>query len=139
MKIGVYFTFLQKKTSVTSFMSTSHVFSLIIFSFLKDWAIFNFHKKMQLQDGDVLFELSLLLPNARGSSKMQGMDRKNNGHAWCKVITINIKNSFGLNFKNTHCLGHLHYVQDDCENFVHFAFCNETLWCNENVHILVVG
>jgi hypothetical protein len=32
-------------------MNISHVFSLIIFSFLEDWAIFNFHMKMQLQDG----------------------------------------------------------------------------------------
>jgi hypothetical protein len=64
-------------------------------------------------DGDVLFELSPLLLNAHGSSKMQGMDRKNDGHAWCKVITTNIENNFGLSFKKIRCLGHLHCVQDD--------------------------
>jgi hypothetical protein len=90
-------------------------------------------------DGDVLFELPPLLPNAYGSSKMHGMDRKNNGHAWCKVITTNIKNSFGLTFKKIHCLGHLCCVQDDCDNFVHSAFYNETFWCGESVHILVIG
>jgi hypothetical protein len=42
-------------------------------------------------DGDVLFELLPLFPNVHGSSKMHGMDRKNNGHIWCKVITTNIK------------------------------------------------
>jgi hypothetical protein len=60
--------------------------------------------------GDVLFELSPLLPNANNSSKMQGMDKKNDGHAWCKVITTNIKNSFGPSFRKIHCLGHLHCV-----------------------------
>jgi hypothetical protein len=41
-------------------------------------------------DGDVLFELLPMLPNAHGSLKMQGMDRKYDGHAWCIVITTNI-------------------------------------------------
>jgi hypothetical protein len=63
-----------------------------------------------LFDGDALFELLPLLPKVHGSSKMQGMDRKNDGDAWCKVITTNIKNSFGLNFRKIHYLGHLHRV-----------------------------
>ncbi len=89
--------------------------------------------------GDVLFELLSLLPNFHGFSKMQGMDRKKDGHAQCKVITTNIKNNFGLNFKKTCCLGHLCCVQDDCEIFVRFAFHNGTFRCSENIHILVVG
>jgi hypothetical protein len=32
-------------------------------------------------DGDVLFELPSLLPNAHNLSQMQGMDKKYNGHA----------------------------------------------------------
>jgi hypothetical protein len=27
---------------------------------------------------------------------MQGMDKKYDGHAWCKVITTNIKKKLGL-------------------------------------------
>jgi hypothetical protein len=88
--------------------------------------------------GDVLFELLPLL-NAHGSSEMQGMDRKNDGHAWCKVIATNIKNNFGLNFKKTCCLGHLCCVEDDCENFVRSASHNGIFWCDENIHILVIG
>ncbi len=57
---------------------------------------------------------------------MQGMDIKYNGHVWCKLVTTNIKNSFGFNFKKAHRLGQLRCVQDDCENFVCFAFHNET-------------
>jgi hypothetical protein len=51
---------------------------------------------------------------------------KYDGHAWCKSVTTNIKNLFGLSFRKVHCLGHSWCVQDDCENFVHFASHNET-------------
>jgi hypothetical protein len=70
---------------------------------------------------------------------MQGMDRKYHGHAWCKVITTNIKNSSGLSFKKACYLGHLHCVQDDCENFVDPSFRNEIFWCGDYFHILIVG
>jgi hypothetical protein len=50
------------------------------------------------------------------------MDKKYNGHDWCKVITTNINNSFGLNLRKARCLGHLHYVQDDCETLCILAF-----------------
>jgi hypothetical protein len=36
---------------------------------------------------------------------MQGMDRKNDGHAWRKVITTNIKNSFGVELQEDSLLG----------------------------------
>ncbi len=36
-------------------------------------------------------------------------------------------------------MGHFDYVQDDCENFVHFSFHNEIFWCGDYFHILVVG
>jgi hypothetical protein len=76
-------------------------------------------------NGDVTFELSPLLTNIHSSSQMQGMDRKYNGHVWCKVIATNIKNSFGLNFMKACCLGHLLCVKDDHENFVRLGFQNE--------------
>jgi hypothetical protein len=68
---------------------------------------------------------------------MQGTDKKYDGHAWCKVITTNIKKKFGFNFKKTRCLGHLRCVQDNCENFVHIASHNEMFWFSECTHILV--
>jgi len=98
-----------------------------------------FKKLSTIFDGDVLFELLPLFPNVHDFSKMQGMDKKNDGHAWCKVITTNIKNSFGLNFRKMFCLGNFYCVQDDCENFVHSIFRNETFWCNESVHIPIIG
>jgi hypothetical protein len=78
-----------------------------------------------LFNGDVTFELPPLLPNIHNSSQLQNMDRKYDGHVWCKVITTNIKNSFGLNFRKVCCLGHLLCVQDDCENFLHLGSRNE--------------
>jgi hypothetical protein len=50
------------------------------------------------------------------------MNKKYNGHAWCEVITTNIKNSLGLNLRKAHCLSHLHYVHDDCETLCILAF-----------------
>jgi len=58
-------------------------------------------------------------------SQMQGMDRKYDGHVWCRVITTNIKNNFGVNFKKACCLGHLRCLYDDYENFVRIGSCNE--------------
>ncbi len=77
-------------------------------------------------DGDVLFELLLFFLNVHNPSQMaQGMNRKYDGHACCKVIITNIKNSFRFNLRKVCFLGHLHCVQDDCENFVHFGSHNE--------------
>ncbi len=67
------------------------------------------------------------------------MDRKYNGHAWCKVITTNIKNNFGLNFMNACCMGHLHCMQDGYKHFICCAFRNEIFWCDECTHIPIVG
>jgi len=58
------------------------------------------------------------------------------GVRWSPLI---LKIVLGLSFRKIHCLGHLHCVHDDCENFVRSACCNETFWCSDNVHILVVG
>jgi hypothetical protein len=56
--------------------------------------------------GDVLFELLPILLTTHNPSQLQGIDRKYDGHAWSKLVITNIKNSFGLNFKKAHCLGH---------------------------------
>jgi hypothetical protein len=77
-------------------------------------------------NGDVFFELPPhVLSTMNKPLQMQGMDKKYDGHPWCKVITTNIKNSFELNFKKTHCLGHLWCLHYDCENFVSIGSCNE--------------
>ncbi len=58
-------------------------------------------------NGDVLFKLPPFVCPDDHFGKMQGMDRKHDGHAWYKVKTTNIKNNFNLNFQRVCCLGHL--------------------------------
>jgi hypothetical protein len=77
-------------------------------------------------NGDILLELLPLPPSNPSSTQMQGMDKKYDGHAWSKVITTNIKNSFGLSFRKLHCLGHLCYVKMDCDYLVCFRAWNES-------------
>ncbi len=58
------------------------------------------------------------LPLVSGLSTLEGMPLNLNQvqdffleyFAWCKVITTNIKNCFGLSFKTTCCLAHLCFV-----------------------------
>jgi hypothetical protein len=76
-------------------------------------------------DGDVFFELPPVFLVVHRPSQMQGMDRKYDGHVWCKVITTNIKNSFDLSFTKTCCLHHLRCLHDDYVNFVRVGSCNE--------------
>ncbi len=63
---------------------------------------------------------------AHKALQMQGMDKKYDGHAWCMVITINIKNSFGFCCRKDRCLGHLHCAQYDYESSVCTTSRNET-------------
>jgi hypothetical protein len=77
-------------------------------------------------NGDVLFKLSLMFSIVHNLSQMQDMDRKYNGHVWCKLVTTNINFLFGIKLRKVHCSGHLWCVHDDCENFLFFASCNET-------------
>jgi len=58
-------------------------------------------------DGDILFELLSILSIAHKIFEMQGMDKNYDGHAWCKLVTTNIKHLFGLSFKKACCSGHL--------------------------------
>jgi hypothetical protein len=53
---------------------------------------------------DILFELPPMCHPLGHSRQLQGMDRKYNGHAWCKLYTNNIKNLFGLGFKQPNAL-----------------------------------
>jgi hypothetical protein len=49
---------------------------------------------------DIIFELSPICFPTSHSREMQGMDHKYDGHAWCKLKTSNINNSFGLGFRS---------------------------------------
>jgi hypothetical protein len=58
-------------------------------------------------NGDILFEFLPLRHPLGHSRQLQGMGRKYNGHAWCKLQTSNIKSAFELGFRTMKCLRHL--------------------------------
>jgi hypothetical protein len=64
------------------------------------------------------------------------MDRKYDGHSWCKVKMTNIKNNFNLTFHMTSYLGHL-----ECWNHLYNYLVlngnpNEIAWISNIVHSL---
>ncbi len=71
------------------------------------FCIENFHCIPTSSNGDVLFELPLVVNFDGQSGQMQRMDKKHDGHAWCKVKMTNMKNDFNLTFQKAWCLGHL--------------------------------
>ncbi len=72
-----------------------------------NFCIENVHCILSRFSGDVLFEIPHVVSPDGHFGQMQGMDRKHDGDAWCKVKMINIKNDFNLTFWRVHCLGHL--------------------------------
>lgn len=67
-------------------------------------------------NGDVLFELPLAPPATPSTAKsMAGMDKKYDGHPWCKTMTSNISNDSGLTFRYSVCAGHLRCCNDNCD------------------------
>jgi hypothetical protein len=68
-------------------------------------------------NGNILFELLPLHHLLGHSEQLQVMDKKYNGHVWCKLQTSKIKNVFGLGFRTTKCLRHF-----CCQNDFFFCF-----------------
>ena len=68
-------------------------------------------------DGDIIFEFP---PIGRESSHsharfMFGMDKRFDGHAWCRTKTSNISNDLGLTFRSSCCVGHLRCDNMGCD------------------------
>jgi len=74
---------------------------------------------------DIIFEFLPICFLTAHFRQMQGMDRKYDGHVWCKLKTSNIKINFGLEFWSNQCLGHLCRLNDSCENFLHSIMCKK--------------
>jgi hypothetical protein len=68
-------------------------------------------------DGDVIFEFPPLGPHAPHSHArlMFGMDKRFDGHAWCRTKTSNITNDLGLTFRFSNCVGHLCCHNEACD------------------------
>jgi hypothetical protein len=79
-------------------------------------------------NGDILFEFSLIRYRLGHFRQLQGMDKKFNGHVWCKLQTGNINNSFGSGFRMTKCLGHLCFKMIIVLYFNVFSMHNKFSW-----------
>ena len=71
---------------------------------------------------------------------MDGMGKQYDGHTWCKTMTTNIANDFGLKFCKSTCTGHLRCPNNSCE-FVcrNFGKVNETEWIGVALSPFAVG
>jgi hypothetical protein len=68
-------------------------------------------------DGDVIFEFPPLGADAPHSHArlMFGMDKRFDGHAWCRTKTYNITNDLMLTFRFSCCVGHLRCHNEGCD------------------------
>ena len=67
-------------------------------------------------NGNAIFELLLLeAPKLGGKGRLEGMDRRYDGHCWTGTATSNLSNDgVGLQFKYVKCLGHLRCMNETC-------------------------
>jgi hypothetical protein len=80
-------------------------------------------------DGDVIFELPPSCISASTSKNtMDCIDKRFDGHTWCRTITSNIHNSQGLAFRKSLCVGQLVCNNKSCEFFVRSSKRNEIEW-----------
>ncbi len=83
-------------------------------------------------NGEILFELPLFHHPLGQFRRLQGMDRKLDGHASCKLQTNNIKNLFGLCFRMMKCFRQLCCQNDFSLMFQHSLTCNEAFWSGDS-------
>ena len=86
-------------------------------------------------DGDVIFELPPCGPSssATGGRNLEGMDKRYDGHPWCKLVTTNIHNSDNLKFRKSYCAGHLVCDNANCEYLKRASKRNEIEWSGYTV------
>jgi hypothetical protein len=91
-----------------------------------------YHKMQYLPpsyDGDVIFELPPSCIFASTSKNtMDSMDKRFDGHTWCRTITSNIHNSLGLTFRKSLCVGQLFCNNKSCDIFARSSKRNEIEW-----------
>ena len=86
-------------------------------------------------DSDVIFELPPCGPSssASGAKNLEGMDKRYDGHPWCKLVTTNIHNSDNLKFRKSYCAGHLVCENANCEYLKRASKRNEIEWSGYSV------
>jgi hypothetical protein len=78
---------------------------------------------------DVIFELPPSQVSVSTSKNaMDSMDKRLDGHTWCRTITSNIHNNQGLTFRKSLCVGQLVCNNKSCDFFARSSMRNETEW-----------
>ena len=103
------------------------------------------HEKVEflppVYDGDGIFELPPYRASSSSSAakNLEGMDKRSDGHPWCKLVTTNIHNSDNLKFCKSFCAGHLICENSNYEYVTRAARKNETEWSGSTIVPFVVG
>ena len=81
-----------------------------------------------IYNGDAIFELPPCRPSSSSSiaKNLEGMNKRSDGHPWCKLVTMNIHNSDNLKFCKSFCASHLICENSECEYFTKAMRKNET-------------
>ena len=92
-------------------------------------------------DGDVIFELPPCGPSSfvSGAKNLEGMDKRYDGHPWCKLVTTNIHNSDNLKFRKSYCASHLVCENANCEYLKRASKKNEIEWSGYTVIPFTAG
>ena len=90
---------------------------------------------------DCIFELPpVAIVKEGGLSRLDGMDRKRDGHVWTETTTTNISDPSGiLTFKYVKCMGHLRCLNPYCRCVCETGDCNELYWSGSCLDILTPG
>ena len=92
-------------------------------------------------NGNVIFKLpSLPLVKEGGVARLNGMDRRFNGHAWTKTATTNIVDPNRLlSFKYVKCMGHLRCSNSNYRHIKEIGDYNEMYWVGLSHDVLTPG
>ena len=91
-------------------------------------------------NGNCIFELPpVAVVNVEpGLSRLDGMDRKRDGHVWMEKATTNIFDLSGvLTFKYVKCMGHLRCTNPDCCCVGESSKYNELFWTGSSPDVLI--
>ena len=98
------------------------------------------HLPIKFNDNVVFELLPLSIVKERGMARLDGMDRKFDGHAWTKTATKNIVDpSRLLSFKYVKCMGHLHCYNPKCRHISEVGEYNDLYWAGSSPEVLTHG
>ena len=92
-------------------------------------------------NGNYIFELPpITVVKEEGLSRLDGMDRKQDGHVWTETATTNISDPSGiLTFKYMKCMDHLRCTNPNCRCTGESNTYNELLWFGSSPDIAILG